>query len=141
MGLALSLSTCATSSVKSFGNDKPITAAAHCPGTVAATAPDPTVTDGDKYHVVLENDHVRVLRYHDKPADKTRPHHHNEFVLYALSSFRRRLIFPDGTVKERDFGPGDAIWMPEQVHTGENVGTTDTDVVIVEQKPACSTPR
>jgi beta-alanine degradation protein BauB len=52
----------------------------------------------------------------------------------ALSSFRRRLIFPDGTVKERDFKPGDVIWMPEQVHTGENLGTTDTDVVIVERK-------
>ena len=99
------------------------------------------VTDGDKYHVVLENEHVRVLRYHDKPGDKTRPHHHDEFVLYALSSFRRRLIFPDGAVKERDFKPGDAIWMPEQVHTGENIGATDTDVVVVEQKSLCSGSR
>ncbi len=95
---------------------------------------DPTVTDGDKYHAILENEHVRVLSYKDKPGEKTHPHHHSEFVLYALSSFRRRLIFPDGTVKERDFKPGDVIWMPDQIHTGENVGTTDTDVVIVEFK-------
>jgi uncharacterized RmlC-like cupin family protein len=82
--------------------------------------------------VVLENDHVRVLHYQDKPGDKTHQHHHIEFVLYALSSFRRRLIFPDGTFKERDFTPGDVIWMPAQTHIGENTGSTDTDVVIVE---------
>jgi len=129
------LSTCATPTVQQFGNDRLAPAQAASQSDAKAAAPDPIVTDGDKYRVVLENDHVRVLRYQDKPGDKTRPHHHNEFVLYALSSFSRRLIFPDGTVKERAFKPGDVIWMPEQVHTGENIGTTDTDVVIVEQKP------
>lgn len=105
------------------------------PGDPAATPLDPTVTDGDKYHAILENDQVRVLSYRDKPGEKTHPHHHSAFVLYALSAFRRKLIFPDGTAKERDFKPGDVIWMPEQNHVGENTGTTDTDVVIVEFKP------
>ncbi len=108
------------------------------PQSAAATpsAQDPTVTDGDKYHVALDNDRVRVLRYHDKPGEKTHPHHHVEFVLYALSPFRRRLTFADGSTKERDFKPGDVIWMPDQIHTGENTGTTDTDVIIVENKLA-----
>jgi quercetin dioxygenase-like cupin family protein len=119
----------------SFGHDPPIDA----PSSLNASptkpqAPDPITTDGDKYRVILENDRVRVLRYQDKPGDKTKPHYHVEFVLYALSPFRRRLIFPDGTVKERDFSPGDVIWMPAQVHTGENIGQTDTDVIIVENK-------
>jgi hypothetical protein len=140
-GMVVLLTTCATPAVSSFGKERPVAGDASCPGTARATAPDPIVTDGDKYHLVLENDRVRVLRYHDKPRDKTHPHHHDEFVLYALSSFRRRLIFPDGNMKERDFKPGDAIWMPEQIHTGENIGTTDTDVVIVEQKSRCSSPR
>jgi len=141
IGLTLFFTACVTASgpasapqgAQSFGNDPPGATVPHSPPP--ASAPDPTVTDGDKYHVVLENQHVRVLRYQDKPGDRTRPHHHTEFVLYALSGFRRRLTFPDGTVKERDFKPGEVIWMPEQVHTGENVGTTDTDVVIVELKP------
>jgi beta-alanine degradation protein BauB len=93
------------------------------------------VTDGDKYHLLLENQYVRVLRYHDKPGDKTKLHHHDEFVLYALSSFRRRLIFPNRPTIERDFKAGDVIWMPEQVHIGENIGTTDTEVLLVEHKP------
>lgn len=125
----------------SFGNDIPVGAGSDASGgTVATGAPDPTVTDGDKYHVILENSRVRVLRYQDRPGDKTRPHHHAEFVLYALSSFRRRLSFADGSVRERDFKPGDVIWMPDQVHTGENVGATDTDVIIVENKLAAGTP-
>lgn len=123
----------------SFGNDLPRDAGPSGE-TLASRAPDPTVTDGDKYHVIFENDRVRVLRYQDRPGDKTSPHHHAEFVLYALSSFRRRLSFPDGSVRERDFKPGDVIWMPDQVHTGENVGTTDTDVIIVENKLAAGTP-
>ncbi|HEY5958026.1 MAG TPA: hypothetical protein VIV60_15795 [Polyangiaceae bacterium] len=100
----------------------------------SSAASDPVVTDGDKYHAILENDHVRVLVYRDKPGDKTHPHHHSEFVLYALSPFRRRLVFPDGSIRERDFKTGDVIWMPAQDHIGENTGTTDTDVVIVEFK-------
>jgi hypothetical protein len=39
-------------------------------------------------------------------------------------------------VRERDFKPGDVIWMPDQVHTGENIGVTNTDVIIVENKLA-----
>lgn len=138
LAATLLCSTCATTAApinsarppRSFGDAPPRTA----PTQSSHSAPDPTVTDGDKYRVVLENEHVRVLRYRDNPGAKTRPHHHTEFVLYALAPFRRRLIFPDGTIKERDFKAGDVIWMPEQVHTGENVGTTDTDVVLVELK-------
>ena len=96
--------------------------------------PDPTQTDADKYHALLENARVRVLRYRDKPGAKTHLHHHPDFVLYALSAFCRRLTFANGSTKERCFLPGDAIWMKDQMHIGENTGTTGTDVVIVELK-------
>ncbi len=95
---------------------------------------DPTVSDPDKYKAVMENARVRVLRYHDEPGAKTHPHHHPESVLYALSAFRRRLTFPDGTTKDREFKPGDVMWLPAQTHVGENTGTTDTEVLLVEMK-------
>lgn len=97
---------------------------------------DPITTDGDKYKVILENNEVRVLRYRDKPGDKTNSHHHPRFVLYALCPFHRRLTFGDGTTKSRGFKAGDVIFMKAQTHIGENTGTTDTDVVIVEMKTA-----
>lgn len=96
--------------------------------------PDPAVTDGDKYHVILENEHVRVLRFHDEPGDKTHPHHHPAFVVYALGPFERQLRFPDGRVVKRAFKAGDVAWMPEQSHVGENVGTTATEGLLIEIK-------
>jgi len=98
------------------------------------SAQDPIKTDGDKYHVLLENERVRVLEYIDKPGDKTNLHRHPDFVLYALSSFKRKLTFADGNTMSRSFKTGDVIWMNEQTHIGENTGETGTHVLIVELK-------
>ena len=90
----------------------------------------------EKIKVVLENDRIRVVDYRDKPGDKTKQHHHRPFMLYVLSPFKRRLTFPDGTVKEREFKVGEALWMEEQVHIGHNIGTTESHALLVEPKPA-----
>ncbi|MDP2270950.1 MAG: hypothetical protein Q8K32_09485 [Archangium sp.] len=99
-----------------------------------AWSADPLKTDPDKYKLVEENARVRVLRFHDKPGDKSTQHTHPEFVLYALSPFKRRLIFPDGKTMEREFKAGELVLMPAQTHVGENIGTTDTEVLLVELK-------
>ena len=95
---------------------------------------DPIATDGDKYSVVLENERVRVLRYHDKPGERTLQHAHPDYVLYAESSFKRRLTFPDGRNQEVDVKKGSFGWFEAHTHIGENIGDTDTDVIIVELK-------
>lgn len=95
---------------------------------------DPVVTDGDKYSVVLENERVRVLRYHDKPGDRTLQHAHPDYVLYAESSFKRRLTFPDGREQEVDVKAGSVVWARGHTHIGENIGDTNTDVILVELK-------
>jgi beta-alanine degradation protein BauB len=132
LALGALLCACASRGWKSLPDQPPSTPT---PAVGPSSFPSPDRTDGDKYHLLLENQQVRVFRYHDQPGDKTHLHHHDAFVLYALSSFRRRLIFPDGSVKERDFTTGEVLWMPEQVHIGENIGSTDTEVLIVEHKP------
>ena len=95
---------------------------------------DPVVTDGDKYSVVLENERVRVLRYHDEPGDRTLQHAHPDYVMYAESSFKRRLTFPDGRKKEVDVKAGSIVWMKAHQHIGENIGDTNTDAILVELK-------
>src|SRR5215469_13644343 len=96
---------------------------------------DPTVTDPDKYRVLFENERVRVLEFRDKPGQRTAPHRHPDFVLYALSSFRRTLTFPEqGTVVTREVHAGDVSWSKAQVHIGENTGATETHVLFVELK-------
>ncbi|HTO75072.1 MAG TPA: cytoplasmic protein [Thermoanaerobaculia bacterium] len=96
---------------------------------------DPIATDPDKYKVIFENERVRVLEYRDKPGQKTAPHYHPDYVIYALSSFRRSLSLPEeGKSGTRDVKSGDVSWGKAQVHVGENVGTTDTHVIMVELK-------
>ena len=81
---------------------------------VISIAQDPAKTDGDKYKVIFENEKVRVLEYKDKPGEKTSLHHHPDFVLYALGSFKRNLFFPSGKRMVREFKKGDMIWMNDQ---------------------------
>ena len=102
--------------------------------TLKSTVPDPIATDGDKYSVVLENERVRVLRYHDEPGDRTTQHAHPDYVLYAESSFKRRLTFPDGRKQEVEVKTGSVGYMKAHIHIGENIGDTNTDVIIVELK-------
>lgn len=99
-----------------------------------AWAQDAVHTDSDKYRVILENDCVRVLDYKDLPGEKTHPHRHPDFVLYALGAFKRTLTLPDGKVLRRQFNAGDVMWSDAQTHTGENVGETPTHVLMVELK-------
>ena len=98
------------------------------------TKKDPTVTDPDKYTVIFENDNVRVLDYADAPGEKTKQHYHPKFVLYALSSFERKIHLPDGKVIDRKFNVGDVICSDDQTHVGENTGATNTHVLMVEIK-------
>ena len=102
--------------------------------TIAASAQDPTVSDGDKYKLKFENDKVRVLEYRDQPGEKTHQHRHPAFVLIALGPFKRRITLPDGKILSREFKAGDVMWSDAQTHIGENVGDTPTHVMMVEMK-------
>jgi beta-alanine degradation protein BauB len=104
-------------------------------GALAADqAADPVVTDPAHYEILLENEHVRVLRYRDMPGDRTRQQDHPRFVLYAVSPFERRIVLPDGRALDRAFEGGEVMWSEAQTHVGENVGDTPTEAIIIELK-------
>ena len=94
---------------------------------------DPTCTDPDKYRTLFENELVRVLEYTDSPGATTQPHRHPDSVMVTLSGFARRLHV-DGATRDVEMAPGQAHWLPAQVHRGENTGTTDTHVLFIELK-------
>lgn len=102
--------------------------------TRSVLAHDPVATDGDKYKVLLDNERVRVLAYHDQPGDKTREHRHPAFVVYAVAPFKRRLTLADGRVMTREFKAGDVIYSNGETHIGENIGESPTHVIMVEMK-------
>jgi quercetin dioxygenase-like cupin family protein len=95
---------------------------------------DPVVTDGDKYKVIFENERVRVLEYRDSPGGRTSPHHHSDYVMCAVTAFKRKFVLSDGREAVRDVRPGEAAWGKAHSHIGENVGSTETHVLIVELK-------
>lgn len=100
-----------------------------------AHAQDATHTDGDKYRVLLENEQVRVLSYRDLPGERTHQHRHPAFVVVALAPFQRKLLLPDGRTIVREFKAGEVLYSDAQTHIGENVGSTPTQVIMVELKP------
>jgi quercetin dioxygenase-like cupin family protein len=109
-------------------------------GPVPVWADDAVKTDPDKYKVVLENERVRVLEYRDKPGQKTGMHTHPDFVLQALAPFKRKLTLANGKTMTREFKAGEIVWMNAQSHIGENIGETDTHVLITELKEAVAKP-
>ena len=104
-----------------------------------ATSEDPACTDPDKYRVVFENEHVRVLDYRDQPGDRTTLHAHPDSVMYTLSSFRRRLYGADGESRDVEIAGGTTGWLPAQRHAGHNIGDSETHVLFVELKRATTT--
>ncbi|MDI3213845.1 cytoplasmic protein [Arthrobacter sp. AL12] len=96
-------------------------------------AKDPVETNPEHYRVVFENDRVRVLEYTDSPGHMTTEHHHPDSVMITASAFRRRLS-SNGKTVEVELPTGVARWMPEQDHSGENIGETDTHTFFVELK-------
>lgn len=104
----------------------------HAAPSGRAHVPDAVATNPESYRVVLANARVRVLDYVDRPGHKTEMHHHPDFILHALGPFERRLWFPDGTSRVVSFRGGETVFMTAQTHAGENIGSTDTHVLIVE---------
>lgn len=100
---------------------------------------EPIHTDPDKYRTVFENDRVRVLEYHDDPGAMTQPHRHPDSVMLTFSGFRRRL-HAGGDARDVEIEAGSAFWLPAQVHSGENIGTTETHVFFVELKEPSPAP-
>jgi len=91
-------------------------------GPLPVTKIDPTVVDAGHYKVAFENEHVRVLRIHFGPHEKSPMHEHNlnRVVLY---------LNDQGNTKADDVrmsGPG--------THTEENAGDQPADRIAVELK-------
>ena len=99
---------------------------------------DPVQTNPQLYHVLFENDRVRVLEYLDHPGDRTSPHTHPDSVMVTLASFCRRLWSGEREV-ELELPAFQARWLDAQEHSGMNIGDTETHAIFVELKePATS---
>ena len=102
--------------------------------TKSAMAQDPVKVAPDIYKVLLENDRVRVLEAHVKPGEKSAMHSHPANVTYFFTDAKAKFTPPSGKSAVRELKAGTVNWSAAEKHAGENTGTTETHVLIVELK-------
>jgi quercetin dioxygenase-like cupin family protein len=99
-----------------------------------ALAQDPNVVAPDVYKKIFENDRVKVHQVTSKPGEKIAMHSHPAHVAYILTPCTLKITPKDGEPQTANAKEGDVIWFDAVTHTGENVGTSECRVVIVELK-------
>jgi quercetin dioxygenase-like cupin family protein len=97
-------------------------------------AQDPVKTNPNVYHVVLENDAVRVLHVSISAGAKTTLHEHPDNVIVALTDAKVRFTDGDGKSTDGELKADQAIWSPAGKHSGENIGGGAGEVILVELK-------
>jgi quercetin dioxygenase-like cupin family protein len=99
-----------------------------------AFAQDAAKVDPAHYKVEVENDQVRILRFHYGPHEKSVMHSHPNSVVVFLSDGKVKFSFPDGKTQDASGKAGDTQFTPAQVHLPENVGDKSIEGIVVELK-------
>ena len=82
--------------------------------------------------ILKEDAKVRVIDYTAKKGDKVGMHSHPAHVIYILKGGKTKFTMADGSTKEIDAKPGDAMINPPVTHSTESL--TDLHAIIVEMK-------
>jgi quercetin dioxygenase-like cupin family protein len=103
-------------------------------GCQQSTIVDPVTVSPDKYKVLLENDHVRIVEYSIKPGERDQPHTHPPKVSYVVSGGSLRITLRDTSFVTTDT-TGDVAWRGNVPwHFAENVGATPVRIILFEVK-------
>jgi beta-alanine degradation protein BauB len=99
-------------------------------------APPSYTASPDVYKSIAENEHFRVMLVTWKPGQRDAWHSHaGPLAAYRLTDCKQRAYTPDGKSQERESKKGSVNFNPIIAsHSLENIGTTDCQIVIVEQK-------
>jgi beta-alanine degradation protein BauB len=99
-----------------------------------AKAQDIVKVAPEKCKVLLENDRLRVVQVVNEPGGKVGMHSHPPYVVYALTSSKEKLTLPNGKTDVHDLKAGQALWSDGVTHRGENIGTKEIRVLLIELK-------
>lgn len=100
---------------------------------VPAAAQDAVKVDPAHHKVEFENDQVRVLRVTRGPGEKTPTHSHPGGVAIFLNDSKNRLTV-DGKSEAPERKAGSVTELKAVTHVVENVGTTKSEVIVIELK-------
>jgi len=96
---------------------------------------DATIADAEAHQVVLDNEHVRVIRALAAPGHASPMHSHPPIVVISLGTARVRMTAPDGTQQILDLHPGMLFWSDGMEHAWELLAG-EVNVIGVEVKAA-----
>ena len=105
-----------------------------CLTGAAAMGQDPVKVDPNHYKLVSENTHVRILRFHYGPHEKSVMHSHPDLVVVYLTDMRVKMTSPDGKSQEQTGKAGEAQWTPAGTHLPENLSDSPVEGILVEFK-------
>ena len=106
-------------------------------GTSAATEVDAVNSSPDKFKVLLDNEHVRVVEYSLLPGERDDWHTHPPKVSYVVAGGKLRITTENRESFLADEQSGTAAWMGSLgSHFAENIGTTPVRILLVEVKAA-----
>lgn len=97
----------------------PLTIHAQRVTQAGAGARDASVVDPEHHQVILENDHVRVIRALASPGTRTPMHSHPTAVLVSLGTSRSHVTLASGAKVFFDLQPGQVIWGEATEHSWE----------------------
>ena len=104
---------------------------------VPAAAQDPVKVDPAHHKVEFENDQVRVLRVTLPAGEKTPAHSHPAGVAVFLNDSQNRLTV-DGKTDAPIRKAGGVAELKASTHVVENIGTTTSEVIVIEIKSAAA---
>jgi quercetin dioxygenase-like cupin family protein len=112
-------------------------AAARGASSAAAPLPasDAVTVDPTHHHVIMENDHVRVIEVLAAPGARSPMHTHPPLVAVSLGTARSTMAGPDGNQFVFDLRPAQVIWMDGVEHTWDLLAG-EVHVIAVEVKAA-----
>ena len=87
-----------------------------------------------------ENDHVRVLKIHYGPHEKSVMHSHPASVVVFLADAKVRFHLPGGKTEDVEGKSGDAKYSAAGTHLPENTGDAGMDAVLIELKGHTNKP-
>lgn len=108
-------------------------------GAGFATAQDPARVMPRAYRVRFENDKVRVVEFISRPGMGIcgeGMHSHPARLSIVMSGWKAVASRPGKSGKPRERKDGEVFWSEAETHKVENVGKTNSRVLIVELKTA-----
>lgn len=106
----------------------------------SAFADDPLKVAPDMYHLLFENNEIRVMKVDFKPGQKIAKHSHPDHHVIVSKPGTLRIWKEDGSSSDVALKKDEVLWIPAETHWAENIGKTEIQLLVNERKSTNHAP-